>query len=147
MILNFIYAFIACAAFSILFNIKGKRIFIASLGGGLGWLIYILCIHYNVSITSSNFIAAMVVSIYCEIMARASKTPVIVYSVSGIIPLVPGNGMYNTMYETITGNLSKASEWGFKTLMYAGSIAVAIILVSSLARLIKMKRSSSALEH
>ncbi|MCR3759072.1 threonine/serine exporter family protein [Clostridium felsineum] len=137
MILNFLYSFMACIAFSVLFNVKGKKIFIASFGGALGWVLYMLLLNHNVSITSAIFIATIVVSVYSEIMARISKTPAMVYSVTGIIPLVPGNGMYYTMYETISGKLTKATEWGFKTLMYAGAISIAIMLVSSIARLIK----------
>ncbi|AAK80223.1 uncharacterized membrane protein YjjB (DUF3815 family) [Clostridium acetobutylicum] len=137
MILNFLYSFMACIAFSFLFNVKGKKILIASFGGALGWVIYMFCLDIKVSVTSSIFIASIIVSIYSEIMARISKTPAIVYSVTGIIPLVPGNGMYYTMYETISGKLTKAGEWGFKTLMYAGAISIAIMLVSSIARLLK----------
>ncbi|URZ00232.1 threonine/serine exporter family protein [Clostridium felsineum] len=142
MILNFLYSFMACVCFSVLFNVKGKKIFIASFGGALGWALYMLLLNYKISITSSIFIAAIVISIYSEIMARVSKTPTIVYSVTGIIPLVPGNGMYYTMYETISGKITKAAEWGFKTLMYAGAISIAIMLVSSIARLLKKGKTN-----
>lgn len=140
MILNSIYAAIASLAFAVLFHIKGKEMFFSALGGGLGWFVYLVSLHFGNSITVSLFIAAIVISIYSEIMARVLKNPVTVFVVTGIIPLVPGNGMYYTMYETISGNLDKAVHWCFQTFMYAGAIAIAIVFVSSITKLIKLRR-------
>lgn len=139
MILNSIYAVIASFAFAILYHIKGKSRISAAVGGGLGWLIYLVLIHYNNSTTIALFGASITVAIYSEIMARVLKHPVTVFILCGIIPLVPGNGMYYTMYETISGNLEKAGHWGFQTLMSAGSIAIAIVFVSSVTKLIKSR--------
>lgn len=140
MILNSIYAAIAAFAFAVLYHIKGKAMIFSAIGGGLGWLIYLLLIHYNNSVTVSLFAASITVSIYSEIMARILKNPVTVFILCGIIPLVPGNGMYYTMYETISGNLTKSIHWGFQTLMSAGSIAIAIVFVSSITKLIKSRK-------
>lgn len=140
MILNSIYAAIAAYAFAVLYNIKGKCMIFSAIGGGIGWFIYLLLIHYNNSVTVSLFAASITVAIYSEIMARILKNPVTVFILCGIIPLVPGNGMYYTMYETISGDLIKASTWGFQTLMSAGSIAIAIVFVSSITKLIKPRK-------
>lgn len=140
MILNSICAAIAAFAFAVLYHIKGKIMFFSALGGGLGWFVYLLLIHYKNSTTISLFAASVTVSVYAEIMARLLRTPVTVFILCGIIPLVPGNGMYYTMYETITRDLTKASIWGFQTLMSAGSIAIAIVFVSSITKLIKPRK-------
>ncbi|MCD2345311.1 threonine/serine exporter family protein [Clostridium guangxiense] len=140
MILNSIYATMASFAFAVLYHIKGKAMIFSAIGGGLGWFVYLISIHYNNSVTVSLFAASITVSIYSEAMARILKKPVTVFILCGIIPLVPGNGMYYTMYETISGNLTKAAHWGFQTFMYAGSIAVAIVFVSSITKLIKLRK-------
>lgn len=140
MILNSVYAAIAAFAFAVLYHIKGKIMFFSALGGGLGWFVYLLLINYKNSITISLFAASIAVSVYAEVMARLLKHPVTVFILCGIIPLVPGNGMYYTMYETISGDLTKASTWGFQTLMSAGSIAIAIVFVSSITKLIKPRK-------
>lgn len=140
MILNSIYAAIAAFAFAVLYHIKGRTMFFSALGGGLGWFVYLLLIHYKNSTTISLFAASVTVAVYAEIMARLLKTPVTVFILCGIIPLVPGNGMYYTMYETISRDLTKASIWGFQTLMSAGSIAIAIVFVSSITKLIKPRK-------
>ncbi|MFL0251779.1 threonine/serine exporter family protein [Clostridium neuense] len=139
MILNSIYAAVASFAFAVLYHIKGKSMIFSAIGGGLGWFVYLILIRYNNSVTAALFWASITVAIYSEIMARVLKHPVTVFILCGIIPLVPGNGMYYTMYETIGGNLKKAGHWGFQTLMSAGSIAIAIVFVSSVTKLIKSR--------
>jgi uncharacterized membrane protein YjjB (DUF3815 family) len=76
-------------------------------------------------------------------MARVFRSPVTTYTICGIIPLVPGSGMYSTMYETISGNVSKATLAGLQTLTSAGAIAIAMVMVSSICRLILYKKKKA----
>ena len=62
-------AFVACLGFSILFNIHGAGILICAFGGTLGWLCYLLSAPLGSDIVQS-FLAAVVISLYSEIMAR-----------------------------------------------------------------------------
>ena len=38
-----LYAFVACFAFCIVFNVRGKALFFMPLGGAFGWAVYLLC--------------------------------------------------------------------------------------------------------
>lgn len=140
MIMYAFYSFISSLGFAIIYNVKGKNVFIAGIGGGISWLIYMLINNLSNSNLLSLFIGAISVSIYSEIMARVRKAPVTTFIICGIIPLVPGNGMYYTMYETIIGNLPKATSYGIQTLGAAGSIAIAIAMISSLSKIIFLKK-------
>ena len=100
-------SFIASCGFGIIFNIKGKKLFFAAIGGGLSWFVYALGLHLNLSTISSLFISSICFSIYSEIFARILKTPVTTLVICCLIPLVPGAGMYYTMYEAITGNVTR----------------------------------------
>ncbi|SHH14806.1 threonine/serine exporter family protein [Clostridium grantii] len=136
---NFIFAFVSTLSFGILFNVKGNKVIAASIGGGLGWIVYILLYDMNISKIVSIFIATIVISVYSEIIARVMKQPVTMFAISAIIPLVPGSGMYYTMYEVIQGNNEKASLLGMETFVIACSIASGITLVSSITKLINPK--------
>ena len=140
MILATFYSFLASLGFAFIFNIRGKNIIIASLGGGVSWLIYMIILNMHGSITVSLFAGAFVVSIYSEVMARIFKSPVTTYTICGIIPLVPGSGMYDTMFASISGNVTKATLAGLQTLTGAGAIAIAMVMVSSLCKLIFYKK-------
>lgn len=140
MILDTFYSFIASLGFAIIFNIRGKNIIAASVGGGLSWFVYLLVQNLHGSNTLAMFSGAFAVAVFSEVMARFYKSPVTTFVITGIIPLVPGSGMYYTVYETISGHFSKATFWGLQTLLSAGAIAVAIVMVSSICKLIFYKK-------
>lgn len=134
MIIEVLSAFIASFAFGIVFNIKGKNLFFSALCGALGWFIYKFSLKMGSSDTTALFLAAVGLSVYSEIFARVLKTPVTTFVITALIPLVPGGGMYYTMVEAITGNIIKSLEIGIKTLASAGTLALGIILVSTLTK-------------
>lgn len=141
MILETISAFTASFGFGIIFNIKGKNLFFASLCGALGWFVYKLFLRLGATDTTSMFFASVALSAYSEIFARILKTPVTTFIIAALIPLVPGGGMYYTMYEAITGNIITSLEIGITTLVSAGVLAIGIILVSTITRtIVKSKR-------
>ena len=137
MILNSFYAFLSSLGFGVLFNIRGRNLIIASLGGGLAWFTYLLSVRLQPSIVFSLFLASMVGSIYSEIMARLYKNPVTMFIICAIIPLVPGGGMYYSTLEAVKGNFSVALSKGAVTLFSAGAIAVGIVFVASISTIFK----------
>ena len=74
--------------------------------------------------------AAMITTIYAEIMARVLKAPVAIYSNPSIIPLVPGGSLYYTMAALMAGDQQEFIARGTDTLMTALGIAVGIIAIS-----------------
>ncbi|MBD7915033.1 threonine/serine exporter family protein [Clostridium sp. Sa3CUN1] len=149
MITQSIFALFSALGFGILFNIKGNKLFYAALGGGISWFVSLYCEGLGFNINSSFFISSVIFSIYSEIMARILKTPVTTLIICALIPLVPGGGMYYTMYEAINGNIMESIELGLNTLSSAGSLALGIIFVSTLTRLLmsaKRKRELGELE-
>ncbi|MBU3091914.1 threonine/serine exporter family protein [Clostridium sp. CF011] len=137
MIVNSFYAFLSSLSFGILFNIRGKNLVIAALGGGISWFTYLLASRLQASIVFSLFFASMVGSIYSEIMARIYKNPVTIFVICAIIPLVPGGGMYYSTLEAVKGNFNAALSKGAETLFSAISIAIGIVFVSSISSIFK----------
>lgn len=134
MLIEIIAAFFAAYAFGILFNIKGKYLIIAGIGGGFGWFLYKVCIQIGFVESSALFIASIGFSIYCETCARIYKTPSTILSVCCLIPLVPGYGVYNTLYEFLTNDYIQALDYAANTIASACSLALGVILVSTLYR-------------
>lgn len=84
---------------------------LSSAGGALGWCVYLLCGGIKNDIIQS-FFAIIVVAVYSEIMARLYKAPATVYLVVGLIPLVPGGGIYYTMEYCINGDMMNFMNTG-----------------------------------
>lgn len=129
------YAFISSLGFGILFNVRGKNLIIASIGGGFGWLFYTLTFNSLQSEIVALFVASIAISVYSEIFARVMKNPVTIFLICALIPLVPGGGMYRTTFEAVLGNINESIVQGIQTLFNAASIAVGIILVSTISKI------------
>ncbi|MGL4772408.1 MAG: threonine/serine exporter family protein [Clostridium sp.] len=145
MLLMTFVSFLSAFGFGIIFNIRGKKLLYAAIGGGLSWFFYDLGRILNFTELTSLFFSSICFSIYCEIFARILKTPVTTLVVCALIPLVPGAGMYNTMYAAVTGDAQLALETGITTIASAGTLALGVIFVSTLTRFVifaKSKRRS-----
>ena len=63
-----------------------------------------------------------------------SHCPITIFLVSGIIPLVPGAGIYYTAYYLVTGQMSLAAVKGLEAVKIAFAIVLGIIFVVSIPR-------------
>ena len=131
---------VACTGFVIFFNVHGWGRCLCALGGVVTWMAYLLCGELGLGPYGANFIAAAVAAVYAEGMARARKYPVTSYQVISAVPLLPGAGIYYTMSLGLNGSTQLALQRGFATAGIAGSIAAAILLVSSVVRLFTAQR-------
>jgi uncharacterized membrane protein YjjB (DUF3815 family) len=132
---QFLWAFLAILGFSVRGNLRGTRIFFTALGGGICWAAYLIILYYTSSMLLSVFLAIILVCIYSEIVARLMRTPVSVFVICVIIPLVPGRSLYYAMQAYISGQNALASRLIFDTLMISGTIAIAIAVVASATQL------------
>ena len=101
----------------------------------------------------SMVIASAVVSLFSEILARKLKYPAINFIIPGILPLVPGLGLYNTMYSLVQKDYALAVSTGTDTLFKSGGIAIGILIITSFTKTyyiilkrIKLKKLEQNLE-
>lgn len=135
MIVGTISAFIATIGFSLFFHVPKKELLLCGGIGALGWLVYLLCLHFNASLIIANFAGALIVSEGSIMLARLRKMPVTIFLISGIIPLVPGAATYQTMYAVLTGNHMEALGYASYAFQSAAVIAGAIVLTTMLPRI------------
>ncbi len=136
----FVLAFFATASFAYFFHINRYDIFWSSLAGAAGWLIYLALSLYVGNQSAGYMAGALAVGLLAELFAVLFRKPATVFIVPGIIPLVPGGGMYETMLMAVLGKMDEVARVGFATLTAACAIAVGIALASSFARLVNRIR-------
>ncbi len=135
--------------FSILYNIRGKKLICAGLGGLFAWS---LCLILKIWIDSEvirYFISSAFVAVYAEVLARVMKTPTTTFLVPAIIPHVPGGSLYYTMKFALNQQWDEFFSKAFDTVELALALAMGIIAVSSLVKMIftmlnKIKSKKSA---
>lgn len=135
-VLPCMYSLIASIAFGVQFNIKLRHMIMAGIGGTLTQFIFLAFELSGTSEMLCYFFSAAAVSFYSEIMARRLHVPVNMYLVVGIIPLVPGGYIYNTMITLIMGDVESFSHQFAETVGIAGSIAMGVFAVSAIMRLV-----------
>lgn len=133
-------AFVGCTGFFILFNIHGCGGFLCALGGTLTWITYRLITGFGGDEITAYFVATMVAALYSETMARIRKYPAISYLVISVFPLIPGAGIYYTTNHLVRGDMVSFAAQGTHTIGIAGAMAVGILIISTLFRVISMRR-------
>ncbi len=128
--ITLITAALGTLGFSILFYVHPRRLAAATVGGILTCAVYLLAGHFIDGELLPNLLGAMVGAGYSELMARVTKTPVPVYMVPCVIPLVPGGALYSTMFNFVSGNYAAAASAGLTTLQVSLGIAGGIIVAS-----------------
>ncbi len=137
MFLTALYAFISTIGFSILFNTPKKNMIHSGLAGALGWITYVQTQDTLQSVVFAAFAGAFVVGIMGEIFSRIYKIPETLFVVPGIIPLVPGYGIYYTMLKAVENDYSASLHAGIETFLVAIAIASAVISTTSIGRVMK----------
>lgn len=134
-LIQIITGFLGSIGFSILFNLRGRKLLIASMGGLLSWTVYVLLFPVLPEEPARYCICAMCITVYAEVFARVEKTPTTSFLVPSAIPLIPGSALYYTMNYALNEQWRLFAEKAFYTIELAFFLAVGIIAVTTLTRL------------
>lgn len=126
-------AFLGTAGFAVLYGVPRKEYIHASVCSTIGWMAYLVMMRLaNATIIESTFVATLVVVLVSRFMAVDRKCPVIVFQICGVFPLIPGAGIFWTVYYIVNKQLSEAFTSGFTALGMAVAIVIGIIFMTSL---------------
>ena len=130
-VIQLVAAFVGTVGFSALFGAPRRFYLYCGLAGMAGWAVYLL-VAMSHSVVGAAFFAALAVAAISHIMAKICRCPVTVFLICGIIPLVPGGGIFWTAYYIVTEQLRMAAATGFVALKVTIAIAGGIILASGI---------------
>jgi uncharacterized membrane protein YjjB (DUF3815 family) len=130
-------SFIAAAAFGIIFNAPKRSLIKCGIVGMFGWIIYIILVMYEYDTVLATLVASFVVAVISQIFAKVYKAPVIIFSVAGVIPLVPGGIAYDAMRNFVENDYNAAINLAAKAFMISGSIAVGLIFSEVINQIIR----------
>lgn len=138
-------AFLGTAGFAVLYGVPRKEYVHASVCSTIGWMAYLVMLRLaNATVIESTFVATLVVVLVSRFMAVDRKCPVIVFQICGVFPLIPGAGIFWTVYYIVNKELSVAITTGFTALGMAVAIVLGIIFMTSLpGRMFKIVRKKA----
>ncbi|MGN7477009.1 threonine/serine exporter family protein [Solibacillus silvestris] len=134
--IQMIISFIATACFGVIFNAPTKTIPACGLVGAVGWAIYYALVDSGLDDVRASFLGAFVVSLVAYFFARKFRMPMIIFSVSGIIPLVPGGIAYNTMRNVMELDYIMGLQNGMRAFMISGAIAMGLVFAEVMMQII-----------
>lgn len=145
-------SFLAAVAFGILFNAPRRMLVHCGLVGTVGWLVFSVTQTLAEDQVVATFLGAFTIALMSHIFARRRKMPMILFSVSGIIVLVPGATAYNAMRNVVEQDYLMAIELATRALLISGAIAMGLVfaeiimqIYSRLYRRVVKKKNTDAL--
>jgi len=136
MILQLITSFIAAATFCILFNAPRRALLQCGIAGAVGWIAY-LQLERGWDTVIATFGATVIVGVVSQIFARSFKMPVIIFSVGGVIPLVPGGMAYDAMRRFVEKDYTTAVQIATQAFLLSGAIAAGLVLSEVLGQMFR----------
>ena len=131
MIQEILAAMVGTIAFSLLFGVPRKYYAYCGLIGGAGWGVYSAA-GLPWAPAQSALAATIVVILLSRLAAVKERCPVTIFLISGIFPLVPGAGVYWTVYYMVTDQLYLAVQTGYTAVKVAVAIVLGIVFVFEL---------------
>lgn len=138
-ILEMFYCFAATFFFALIMNAPKKILILSSITASLGYLVYKYFIIKGIPLLAF-FLGTTLIAMLGEIFARRLKMPATIFIFPGVIPIVPGLGLYNTILALVQNDIFLALETGFNTILNIGCMAIAMALVSLIAFKLSLKK-------
>ena len=79
----------------------------------------------------ASFLGAVFCGLWSELWARRLRQPATVFLISAVIPLIPGNALYQTMNSLVTGEMRAAWRWGITTVLTMVFVAMGTSFVAA----------------
>ena len=146
-LIQFSVSFIAVSCLAVIFNAPIKLIPQCGIVGAVAWTVNYTLTQNGVDAIQSSFVGAFIVAIIAHLFARIFKVPMLVFSVSGIISMVPGSIAYNAMRHMLELEYIMALEFAMRAMMIAGAIALGLICAEVCMTLfLKLIKRSTSIE-
>lgn len=131
-IIQLLMAAAGSMGFAIIFRIGKDCLFTAAFGGSGAWFFYLIVSNAGGNYMAASLTGAVFCGLWSEFWARRKKRPATVFLISSVIPLIPGNALFQTMNSLVSGQLEGAWRWGIITILTMVFIAIGTSLVSAL---------------
>ena len=139
--LEMVVAFVAVFFIAVTLEAPKRTLRYGALAGGLGWGVYLVGLLF-MDIVAATFMASLFIAWIAHLFARYLKTPVTIYFIPAFITLVPGAGVYQSVYSFINKEYALAQQHLVLTLQILGAMALAIFIVDSLFGLVARIKAS-----
>ncbi len=136
---------VLCATFAVLLQQSRATVLFATLNGGVAWVVYAsIAVTAEASAVMATAVAAGLVGLFGQLIARYHHTSSLPYVTAAIGPLLPGSATYFGVLAIAQHNLDQGFASLAKAAALALAIAIGVNLGSELARLFMQAPGAAA---
>ncbi len=128
-------AFVATLGFGLLFNVPCRTLIACGLVGALGRVVRLVALNLGGSVIAGTYVGALMIALAGYALARFYHTPRMIFTVTGVIAMVPGVPAFSMMLEFAAGNVDKGLVDAVDTALITGALALGLTTVRVLSRL------------
>ncbi len=133
-LIGFLAATVGTVFFCLQLHAPRRAVLITAVMAGIGYTLFLSISHLTHSQPAAYFVATAFVAAGSEALAMLLKMPATIFMFPGVIPLVPGIGIYRTMLFLIRKDYEAFLDQGTQTLIALVAMTVAIALANEIAR-------------
>ncbi|XCW03663.1 threonine/serine exporter family protein [Streptomyces sp. HUAS MG47] len=124
-VVQILAAMVLCLTFAVLLQQSRATVWIATLNGGVAWVVYAsIAVTAGGSSVMATAVAAGLVGLFGQLIARYEHSSSLPYVTAAIGPLLPGSATYFGVLAIAQNNLDQ----GFTSLAKAAALALAIAI-------------------
>ncbi len=136
-----VLSFLASLGFGIVFQMEKCDLFIAGLGGAITRIAYLFFMSFISNRIIYAAASAFVAAIYAESMAKYRRSRSTMFLYPAIIPLIPGDLFYYTMYAMVQNDRPNFEYYISESMLALVGISIGFVLVSSILIYVRKMRN------
>ncbi|HMM30086.1 MAG: threonine/serine exporter family protein [Chloroflexota bacterium] len=129
------WAFVATAGFAVLFNVPTRMLAVCGLTGALGLMWRAALLDAGAHAVAATFAGALIVGVLGYTQARFFHMPRLIFTVNGIVPMIPGVAAFETMVFFVRGDIDAGVESAVVAFLLIGAIAFGLVTARMLMTL------------
>ena len=133
-------SFLASLGFSIVFQMERRHLLFAGLGGAVTRIVYLTLLAVTGQRAVYMVFAAIAAAVYAEFMADRMHTPSTTFLYPSIIPLIPGDLVYNAIVGLVLMDWEQLRINGVALIIALFWMCVGFVLTSTITHYVRRNR-------
>ena len=129
------WAFVATTGFAVLFNVPTRMLAVSGFTGAMGLMWRNALLEAGIHSVAATFGGALIVGLLGYTQARFFHQPRLVFTVNGIVPMIPGVPAFQTMVYFVRGDINAGLESAVVAFLLIGAIAFGLVTARMLLTL------------
>jgi uncharacterized membrane protein YjjB (DUF3815 family) len=127
-LISMTYCFIASWFFACIMHAPRKALLPSAFAASMGYMVFFVFIELNEP-RLGYFFGTLLVATFGEFFAKRLKMLSTIFIFPGVIPIVPGFDLYQTLSALVLGDFNNALVTGANAILNIGAMSIAIAIV------------------